>query len=671
MASYLVASEVIEFRALLRRVLKGADARADVKAAHSQKIMMSLLSERTFDLIVLDDVMGSESLVAPETARLITEKHACLLLKKGPRSSLRRRSSPFPHYELQLDNILDEAALSQAVASIGQGGAGRAQRGQGTDGSAVLERRMAMSANTAFTKVNPDVFRPDILILGSSTGGPEALEHFFSNLKFELAVPVVLVQHTPAGFTRYLVDRIQQKCGFEAAEAAQGMVLEWGKVVIAPGDYHVRLKVHGNVVRCELSQDAFINSVRPAVDPMFETAAEIYGNKVSALIFTGMGEDGARGCRAVKGAGGCVGIQSERTCVVYGMPGAVSREGLQDYEGSPQDLAATIDRQMSLNGARPRNFVRRDFVFSASSIDSGRNPIRQAESGQGADVSASDHHVRAGDLSQADSPLWAFARFIEERTGIQYTETNRYQLENRLQSIAHKQKFADIGALFQAFKSGSNPNLEKIILEEATNHETSFFRDGSLFQAFKELMLPKLIAFSRPVSIWSNACSSGQEAVSLAILCEEAGLQNYKIFCSDISDKILKKARSGVYSDHEVRRGLDSKRLSDFFVAGEEDGARVWTVHQRILTRMYYKRLNLLEPWSGLGTFDVIFMRNVLIYQSLENKKVVLRKIFQHLSPEGYFVLGASESLIGLSDDFVQQAHNGSLFFVPALAKSA
>lgn len=671
MASYLVASEVIEFRAQMRRILKCADSRADIKAAHSHQIMLSLLSERTFDLIVLDDAIGAESLNAAATAGVITEKHACILLKIGSRSSLRRRNFPFPHFELQVESILDESALTHAVASVGEGRVGRAQRGEPSDTGARLERRTTLSGGMPFIKVNPDVFRPDILILGSSTGGPEALEQFFSNLKFELAVPVVLVQHTPAGFTRYLVDRIKQKCGFEAVEASHGMNLERGVVVVAPGDYHVRLKSLGNVVRCELSQDAFINSVRPAVDPMFETTAEIYGNKVSALIFTGMGEDGARGCRAVKGSGGCVGIQSERTCVVYGMPGAVSREGLQDYDGSPQDLAATIDRQMSLNGARPRNFVRKDYVFSINAEDSGRSQVSLNESGERGEKSSAESSARAVDLNQPESPLWSFARFIEERTGIQYTETNRYQLENRLQAIAYKQKFADIGALFQAFKSGGNVNLEKIILEEATNHETSFFRDGSLFQAFKELMLPRLMALGRPASIWSNACSSGQEAVSLAILCEEAGLQNYKIFCSDISDKILKKARSGVYSDHEVRRGLDARRLGAFFVAGEEEGARVWTVHQRILARMYYKRLNLLEPWSGLGTFDVIFMRNVLIYQSLENKKVALRKIFQHLSPEGFFVLGASESLIGLSDDFVQQAHGGSLFFVPALAKSA
>jgi chemotaxis protein methyltransferase CheR len=355
--------------------------------------------------------------------------------------------------------------------------------------------------------------------------------------------------------------------------------------------------------------------------------------------------------------------------VVFGMPGAVAREGLQDYEGSPQDLAGTIDRQMSLNGARPHKFQKKEFVFSIGKADSSSGSNQSSASDD--DQKGSSGQVSGSGLGRPDSALWSFARFIEERTGIQYTETNRYQLENRLQSIAFKQKFANIEELFQAFKSGSHPNLEKVILEEATNHETSFFRDANLFHAFKELMLPKLKSLSRPVSIWSNACSSGQEAVSLAILCEEAGLSNYKIFCSDISDKILKKARSGVYSDHEVRRGLDSKRLSEFFTPGQEDGSQVWTVQQRIQARMYYKKLNLLEPWSGLGTFDVIFMRNVLIYQSLDNKKIVLKKIFQHLSPEGFFVLGASESLIGLSDDFVQQAHNGSLFFVPAMAKSA
>jgi chemotaxis response regulator CheB len=342
-ATYLVASEAIELRSLLRRVLKSVDPRAEIKAAHSPKVLVSMLNERTFDLIVLDDVQGAACLDMSGMAELITEKHTCLLLKKGPRSSLRRRSSPFTHHELQIDDILDENALTQALVSLGGGKSAQSQRGPHAVGHSSQDRRRSVATPGVLSKVNPDVFRPDILILGSSTGGPEALENFFSALKFELAVPVVLVQHTPAGFTRYLVDRIKQKSGFDAAEAVQGMPLEKGKVIVAPGDYHLRLKAYGHQVRCELSQDAFVNSVRPAVDPLFETAADIYGNKISALIFTGMGEDGARGCRAVKAVGGCVGIQSERTCVVFGMPGAVAREGLQDYEGSPQDLAGTID----------------------------------------------------------------------------------------------------------------------------------------------------------------------------------------------------------------------------------------------------------------------------------------------------------------------------------------
>lgn len=204
------------------------------------------------------------------------------------------------------------------------------------------------------TRTNPEIILPDILVIGSSTGGPEALERFFKAMDSWFAVPVVIVQHMPPGFTRGLAERINKVTDFQVHEAQHEQVIVPGHVFIAPGDYHLRLRKGGEKIICMLDKGPLINSVRPAVDPLFDTAVNIYGSKVMALVFTGMGEDGAAGAATVKDAGGCVGIQDEESCVVWGMPGAVARNNLHDLQGPPEKLAAVVSRQMMRRGAPPK-----------------------------------------------------------------------------------------------------------------------------------------------------------------------------------------------------------------------------------------------------------------------------------------------------------------------------
>ena len=262
-----------------------------------------------------------------------------------------------------------------------------------------------------------------------------------------------------------------------------------------------------------------------------------------------------------------------------------------------------------------------------------------------------------------------FARFIESRTGIQYTETNYYQLENRLNAIATRHGYASLENLYTACVGKSDAKLERIIIEEATNHETSFFRDGSIFKAFSESILPEVLkghagsSAVTPVRIWSSACSSGQEPYSLAMLCHELGHSNVKILCTDLSAKILARAKSGVFSDLEVKRGLDTKRRDQFFDGATEDGQQVWRAKESVKRLLEFREHNLLGNWVGIGTFDVIFIRNVLIYQSIENKKTIIQHVKEHLAPKGFLVMGAAESLIGIADDFDQRSHGGALYY--------
>lgn len=260
-----------------------------------------------------------------------------------------------------------------------------------------------------------------------------------------------------------------------------------------------------------------------------------------------------------------------------------------------------------------------------------------------------------------------FADFIEAELGIIYVEANYFQLEHRLKDIAVQLGFSDLRALHNAAMSGITGHMKSLLLDLATNNETSFFRDQSLFRALSESMIPDLIKNgNKPVlNIWSAASSSGQEVYSIAMEVDQARSMNLsvphiKILASDVSETILKRAELGEYSQLEVQRGLSSKMLLHYFDKNDQDKWMLKSIYKNGIT---FKKINLLHHWGGIGTFDIIFCRNVLIYQSVENKIKIIKELCNHLNPGGYLLLGAAESLFGLSQDFEQLVHGGAVFY--------
>lgn len=168
--------------------------------------------------------------------------------------------------------------------------------------------------------------KPDLLAIGCSTGGPNALFALLPTLK-GIQIPVIITQHMPPTFTRILAEHIQQQTGLPAVEGADGMPLLPGRIHVAPGGYHMLLKKNGPSTVISLNDGPMENFCRPAVDPMFRSAASIYGSKIMAVILTGMGQDGMLGAREVVAAGGRVIAQDEASSVVWGMPGAVALDG--------------------------------------------------------------------------------------------------------------------------------------------------------------------------------------------------------------------------------------------------------------------------------------------------------------------------------------------------------
>ncbi|RKG87819.1 protein-glutamate methylesterase/protein-glutamine glutaminase [Corallococcus terminator] len=194
--------------------------------------------------------------------------------------------------------------------------------------------------------------RVEIIVIGASTGGPGALVRVVSALPADLSVPVLIVQHMPPLFTRLLAERLEGVSKLRVREAVSGDLLRPGSVWVAPGDFHLALSSDSTGVRILTHQGPPENACRPAVDVLFRSAVEVYGPGVLAVVLTGMGQDGLRGCRRVDEAGGQVVVQDQATCVIGGMPGAVEQAGLADGVVPLDDVAAELVRRVEARGRR-------------------------------------------------------------------------------------------------------------------------------------------------------------------------------------------------------------------------------------------------------------------------------------------------------------------------------
>ncbi len=252
--------------------------------------------------------------------------------------------------------------------------------------------------------------------------------------------------------------------------------------------------------------------------------------------------------------------------------------------------------------------------------------------------------------------LQYFSEVIRKELGIVYLEANYYQLETRLGEVAQLNNCKSIDELYQLMLRGLSPVALRQLFDIATNNETYFYRDPSLFEAIDATILAEQKPNGQLFKVWSAACSFGQEIYSLAMLFESkaAKLPNgYGILATDVSRRAVTTAATGIYNDLQVQRGLSPALLSRFFTkVNPSEPSSDWQVRPELKRRVRFQEQNLLASFESLGKFHLILCRNVLIYQSVERKREILSRLYRQLEPHGYLILGSSESLIGLSDDF-------------------
>ena len=245
-------------------------------------------------------------------------------------------------------------------------------------------------------------------------------------------------------------------------------------------------------------------------------------------------------------------------------------------------------------------------------------------------------------------------KLLKERSGLDLSADKQYLVESRLVPLARKAGLAGIPELVQKIRSGAEL-LTSEMVEAMTTNETFFFRDKTPFDHLRETVLPALLkarANRRALRIWSAASSTGQEPYSIAMCLKEkaAALAGWRIeiVATDLSQEVLEKSKAGIYSQFEVQRGLPIQLLVKHFTQVGE----VWQLNADIRGMVQHRQLNLLQDFSHLGKFDVVFCRNVLIYFDQDTKTGIFERISRVLEPDGMLMLGAAESVVGISDAF-------------------
>lgn len=260
-----------------------------------------------------------------------------------------------------------------------------------------------------------------------------------------------------------------------------------------------------------------------------------------------------------------------------------------------------------------------------------------------------------------------FRHFLEERYGIVLGENKQYLVRSRLSALLHERNIPCIDELLNSTIKGGDRALLQKVIDAMTTNETLWFRDSYPFDLLIKQILPALAKRQRRLRIWSAACSSGQEPYSIAMSVLEfrrnnpsLGNLSVEVVGTDLSSNMLDKSKQGVYDELSLSRGLSPERRSRYFT---EHQSGMLQVCSEVKNMVSFRSLNLLHSYSGLGTFDIVFCRNVLIYFAPEVKKKILQQIAAQLNTGGILFLGASESVATAAEYYALVRCNPGLYY--------
>jgi chemotaxis protein methyltransferase CheR len=274
--------------------------------------------------------------------------------------------------------------------------------------------------------------------------------------------------------------------------------------------------------------------------------------------------------------------------------------------------------------------------------------------------------------SVSTDELAVWSRYIQSICGVQLDSSKGYLIETRLRFLLQESGCANFNDLCNRVKSDVTGGLKRKVIDAITTGETSFFRDNSPFELLQHKIIPELIAkrakfnangCRTPIRVWSAACSTGQEVYSTAILLKEllVDLNRYdiRILGTDISDKAIAQASNGQYSKLEMDRGISPDRMSRYFLQEKQS----WKISEEIRSLTVFRKINLLEPFTFPQKFDVVLCRNVAIYFCERDKIQLFKSISKAIAPDGYLLIGSTESITGICPEFESKRYLRSVFY--------
>lgn len=359
----LIADDSIVYRSQIRSALSTINVIETIGVASNGRLAIQHLQDSHYDLLILD--MEMPEMDGLQTLREMQNRNFKTKIivfsstsKRGAESTLealRLGACDFltkPDGQFSTNVSIATTSPAEAIKSILE------PKIQSLFSTSYSENQKFVSTNkqnstpvTPYPTIILDLLKPRAVLIGCSTGGPSVLEQIFANIYSVFQFPIFIVQHMPPLFTASLAKRLGKISGIQVKEAEHGETVKNNTVYIAPGDFHMSLTGTSENVTIKLDQQPLINFVRPAVDPLFQSASEIYKDKVLGIILTGMGQDGLIGCQAVKSKGGAVLIQDKESSVVYGMPGAVNDAGAYDKILSPDQISLFLKEKMDFQGS--------------------------------------------------------------------------------------------------------------------------------------------------------------------------------------------------------------------------------------------------------------------------------------------------------------------------------
>ena len=454
--------------------------------------------------------------------------------------------------------------------------------------------------------------------IGASAGGLEAFTQLLHHLPIDTGMAFVLVQHLDPNHPSLLSEILARATQMSVQEAQEGMAIAPNQVYVIPPNTVMTIaqgKLH-------LIQRESARRTSKAVDTFFNSLAEERGSKAIAVVLSGGDGDGTQGLEAIKAAGGITFAQSEDSAQVTNMPNTAIATGQVDFVLPPEAIATEL-----------ANISRHPYVSTPAATLTAAN-------------------LATEDLSELTDALTTIFSLLQTAFGVDFTHYKRTMIQRRIfrrMALYHLEQLSD----YVRYLHESLPEVQALY-QEILIHVTSFFRDAAVFETLKREVFPALLRdrpADLPIRIWVAGCSTGEEAYSIAIcllefLSHQPRQPQIQIFATDVSDLTIEKARMGIYLPSQVM-DVSPDRLQRFFVSVEGG----YQISKTVRERCVFARQNLIgdPPFSRL---DLLSCRNVLIYFGSSLQKKVLPMFHYGLKPNGFLMLGSSETVGEFSNLF-------------------